>query len=51
VHFASDVGAGKLILTSHDPRRADDEVDAIVASAREHFPDVEAAVPGLTVEL
>jgi hypothetical protein len=26
-------------------------VDAIVASAREHFADVEAAVPGLAIEL
>ena len=51
VQFASDVGAGRLILTSHDPRRTDDEVDAIIASASESFPEVEAAVPGLTIEL
>ena len=51
VRFASDVGASRLILTSHDPRRTDDEIDAIVASARELFPNTEAAVPGLTIEL
>ena len=51
VRFVSLVGADRLILTSHDPRRTDDEVDAIVASASEHFPDVEAAVPGLTIDL
>lgn len=51
VRFASDVGASRLILTSHDPRRTDDEIDAIVASARERFPNTEGAAPGLTVEL
>lgn len=51
VQFASDVGANRLILTSHDPRRTDDEIDAIVASAREVFPNTEAAIPGLKIEL
>lgn len=51
VRFASDVGTDRLILTSHDPHRTDDEIDAIVASARERFPNTDAAVPGLTVEL
>lgn len=51
VRFAADLRASRLILTSHDPRRSDDEIDAIVASARERFPDTEAAVPGLTVDL
>jgi phosphoribosyl 1,2-cyclic phosphodiesterase len=51
VRFASDVGASRLILTSHDPRRTDDAIDAIVAAAREVFPNTEAAVPGLTIDL
>jgi phosphoribosyl 1,2-cyclic phosphodiesterase len=51
VRFASQVGAGRLILTSHDPGRTDDAIDAIVASAREVFPNTDAAVPGLTVGL
>lgn len=51
VRFASDAGAGHLILTSHDPSRTDDEIDDIVASARERFPATTAAIPGLTIEL
>jgi phosphoribosyl 1,2-cyclic phosphodiesterase len=51
VRFASEVEASRLILTSHDPGRTDDEIDAIVASARERFPNTEAAIPGLTIEL
>jgi phosphoribosyl 1,2-cyclic phosphodiesterase len=51
VRFASDAGAGHLILTSHDPSRTDDEIDEIVASARERFPATTAAVPGLTIDL
>jgi phosphoribosyl 1,2-cyclic phosphodiesterase len=49
--FASEIGASQLILTSHDPARTDDEIDAIVASAREHFPNTQAAYPGLIVDL
>ena len=51
VRFASDVGASSLVLTSHDPRRTDDAIDAIVLSARERFPNTEAAIPGLSIEL
>lgn len=51
VRFATDVGAQHLILTSHDPSRTDDEIDEIVTSARKRFPNTEAAVPGLTIEL
>lgn len=51
VKFASDVGASRLVLTSHDPRRTDDQIDTIVALSRERFPNTEAATPGLTIEL
>ena len=49
--FATSVGATRLILTSHDPRRTDADIDAIVASARKVFPNTDAAIPGLTIEL
>jgi phosphoribosyl 1,2-cyclic phosphodiesterase len=51
VEFAAELGAERLILTSHDPHRTDDEIDAITAAARERFPNTEAAVPGSTVAL
>ena len=41
----------RLILTSHDPGRSDDEIDAIVAQAREHFPNTEAAAEGMKFEV
>jgi ribonuclease BN (tRNA processing enzyme) len=44
-------GADRLILTSMDPRRTDDEVDAIVHTARRQFHATEAAYPGLSVSL
>lgn len=44
-------GADRLILTSMDPRRTDEEVDAIVHAARRQFHATEAAYPGLSVTL
>lgn len=44
-------GADRLILTSMDPQRTDDEVDAIVHTARRQFHATEAAYPGLSVSL
>lgn len=42
---------GHLVLTSHDPERTDDEVDALVARVRSRFPSTEAARPGLSFPL
>jgi len=44
-------GANRLILTSLDPRRTDDEVDTLVHTARRRFHATEAAYPGLSVSL
>lgn len=51
VDFAQRVGAESLILTSHDPRRSDDQIDAIVEAARIVFPETQAARPGLALNL
>jgi ribonuclease BN (tRNA processing enzyme) len=51
VAVARDAAVECLILTSHDPTRADDEIDAIVAQAREHFPNTEAAAEGMKFEV
>lgn len=48
---AARAGVGRLVLTSHDPDRSDDDIDALVAKARERFPAVEAARPGLSFPL
>jgi len=39
------------VLTSHDPDRRDDELDAMLAKVRCHFPAAEAARPGLSFPL
>ncbi|MEA3510866.1 MAG: MBL fold metallo-hydrolase [Actinomycetota bacterium] len=44
-------GANRLILTSLDPRRTDEEIDVIVHTARRRFHSTEAAYPGLSVSL
>lgn len=44
-------GANRLILTSLDPRRTDEEVDVLVHTARRRFHSTEAAYPGLSVSL
>jgi len=42
---------GRLVLTSHDPDRGDDELDAFVAKVRRYFPGAEAAYPGMSFPL
>lgn len=51
VRVAQDAGVGRLLLTSHDPTRTDDEIDALVAMAQEHFPNTEAAAEGMKFEV
>ena len=46
---AAAAGVGRLILTSHDPQRRDDAVDAIVGRAQALFPRTEAAYSGLSI--
>lgn len=50
VRIAEAAGVGRLVITSHDPQRTDDEIDEIIASAAEHIPTVGASV-GLRIEL
>jgi hypothetical protein len=42
---------GRLILTSHDPDREDDEIDAMRNEARRLFTPVDAAHEGMTLPL
>lgn len=51
VEAARETGAGRLVLCHHDPSRSDDEIDALVAEARELFPATDAASEGLTLPL
>ncbi len=51
VKIADEAGVRKLVLTSHDPQRTDDEIDEIVGLAQERFPNTVAAVEGMTVEV
>ena len=51
VAAARSSGASRLILTSLDPHRTDEAVDALVHSARRRFHATEAAYPGLSVSL
>ncbi len=46
---AREAGVGRLILVSHDPSRTDDEIDAILESARHDFPATDAAYEGMTL--
>lgn len=41
--LASKAGVGELILTHHDYKRRDDEIDAMVETARRRFPKTRAA--------
>jgi phosphoribosyl 1,2-cyclic phosphodiesterase len=43
-------GVDRLVLTSHDPARTDEGVDAIVRAARKRFPATEAAAEGVLIE-
>jgi phosphoribosyl 1,2-cyclic phosphodiesterase len=51
VEAARACGAGRLVLTSHDPGRTDDQVDDLVRLARAGFPLTAAAFPGMAVPL
>jgi ribonuclease BN (tRNA processing enzyme) len=51
VAMAKRTGANQLVLTSHDPRRTDDDIDAMVADARVEFENTIAASPGLELPL
>jgi phosphoribosyl 1,2-cyclic phosphodiesterase len=51
IDVARDAAVERLVLTSHDHGRADEEIDAIVAQAREHFPNTEAAAEGMKFEV
>lgn len=46
---AAQAGVGKLVLVSHEPGRADGEVDEIVLAAREDFPETVAAHEGMQI--
>lgn len=51
VEVAARAGVGRLVLTSHDWTRTDDQVDAILAEAREKFANTDAAAAGLTIDI
>jgi ribonuclease BN (tRNA processing enzyme) len=51
VEAAQTSGVTELVLTSHDPRRTDDEIDEMVATARTLFSDADAARPGMEINL
>ncbi len=48
---AQTAGVSELVLTSHDPRRTDDQIDEMVAIARALFADADAARPGMEIAL
>jgi phosphoribosyl 1,2-cyclic phosphodiesterase len=48
--LADAAEVGRLVLTSHDPDRSDDQVDAILRSARERFPNTDGAFQGQVIE-
>ncbi|MEN8235711.1 MAG: MBL fold metallo-hydrolase [Actinomycetota bacterium] len=51
VTTAEAAGVGEVILTSHDPRRTDREIVALVHAARYRFPATEAARVGMEIPL
>ena len=46
---AEAAGVGRLVLTSHDPSRTDEDIEDIVTAARRRFPLVEAAHQGMVI--
>lgn len=51
VATATAAGVDALILTSHDPSHTDEDVDEILACAREAFPETHAAFEGMEIAL
>lgn len=51
VALAKECNVKKLVLTSHDPTRSDDEIDKILAMARAEFPNTEAFYEGMVLEV
>ena len=51
VEAAQRAGVGELVFTSHDPDHTDDDIDAIVAAAAEHFPNVVGGTEGMKIPL
>lgn len=51
VTLAQKADVGQLILTSHDPSRDDDGVNAIVDRAQEFFANTHAAFEGMEIEV
>lgn len=51
VRAAQDSGVSRLVLTSHDPDRGDEEIDRLKSMARAMFPHTDAAFEGMTIPL
>lgn len=51
VNLAKRAEVGRLVLTSHDPERHDDEIDAIVEMARREFSNTDAAFEGMKIDV
>jgi phosphoribosyl 1,2-cyclic phosphodiesterase len=51
VDLANAAGVGRLLLTSHDPDRTDDAIDAIIALSRAQFSATDAAREGDVIDL
>ncbi len=51
VELAKAANVGRLVLTSHDPSRTDDQVDMILEMAQAEFPDTEAAAEGMKIQV
>ena len=51
VAMARRLGVAELLLTSHDPTRADDEIEAMLVEARRGFENTVAVSPGLRIPL
>jgi len=49
VKIAQEAGVRQLVLFHHDPDRDDEEMDALLARAREQFPATIAAAEGLEI--
>jgi phosphoribosyl 1,2-cyclic phosphodiesterase len=48
---AEGAGVERLVIISHDPERTDEGVDALLAAARERFPNTDAAYAGMQLTL